>query len=157
MEKVFRMLMKKYPEEQKYKEYLEGNLPKGLIFDGDKIIKKGKARKEVRIDSNDIEGSCDLVKDFLNSLQKKIKYADMTDWKSIKKNKIAKESVIIKFATDMKKKYKLTSEKYKELVSLIYLGLFVKHIKDDDVIIKNEKIVEIYGIECKDGEFHLVM
>lgn len=157
MEKVFRLLIEKYPEERKYAEYLEGNLPKGLIIDGDKIIKKGKARKEVRINHEDIEGSCELIKDFLSSLQKKKKDTDMTDWKSIKKNKIAKESIIIRFASDKKKQHNLTSKQYKELLSLIYLGIFVKHIKDDDVVVENKRIIEINGLEYIDGEFCLLL
>ena len=151
MQEVLEYLIKKYPNNTTYQTYLDGNLPKGVAIDGLYLVKNGKKKVEVKI-TDDVKKSAKIVKEFIEEISdKKKSEIDLTDWSSIKRRKEPKEAAILTFAQKIKIKKKLTYVQYKQLISVIHIGLFLKYIVDEDIIMEGTEIAEIRGIEFKNS------
>ena len=95
----------------------------GLMSDKDKINK----RKAFDITSDEI------------------KINNTTNWSLIKK-KTVKNIIIENYVISMKNTYQLTNRQTKKLLSIIIIGLIFKTITNQDINYKNNKILDIEGI-----------
>lgn len=154
MDKIFEYLHKKYPDDDRFEKCMNGIFPKNIIIDGNYIVRLGKKKLEEHID-DDIKTSAKRIKAFFDEIPNKTKKTiDMTDWTSIKRRKVTKKAIISEFVSRIREKKDITYEKSLEFQSLIYIGLFIKYIKDEDIKMDGCHIKKIKGIGIKDGEVY---
>lgn len=73
------------------------------------------------------------------------------EWANIRKKNV-KDNMYEKYVIEMKQKYSLTIKQTKILLSLILISIIFKTITSKDIIFEEDRIVDIKGIEIKDGE-----
>lgn len=73
------------------------------------------------------------------------------EWSKIRKKNI-KDILYKNYALDMKIKHNLTTKQAKYLLSLIIMMMMFKTLTSKDIIYENDRIVDISGIEFKDGD-----
>lgn len=84
-------------------------------------------------------------------IEKNIK-DNFSDWKLIKKKNI-KDLLIEKYALDMGKKFSLSKQQIKHLLTIIFLALVFKMINSKDIVYTNNKIQSIEGFEFSHKKF----
>lgn len=89
-------------------------------------------------------------KDF-DDIEKTLKHSN-NEWGSIRKKNI-KDIMYEKYVIDMKKKHKLSLQKTKYLLSLIFVGIMFKSISSKDINYQDNRIVSIDGIDFSEGNF----
>jgi hypothetical protein len=88
-----------------------------------------------------------------HELEKNIKES-RHEWGSIRRKNI-KDTLYEKYVIDMKKKYSLSNKQSKYLLSVILLSIMFKNISTKDIEYKDNKILNISGLEFSKGEIFL--
>lgn len=88
-----------------------------------------------------------------HELEKNIKES-RHEWGSIRRKNI-KDTLYEKYVIDMKKKYSLSNKQSKYLLSVILLSIMFKNISTKDIEYKDNKILNISGLEFSKGEILL--
>ena len=88
-----------------------------------------------------------------HELEKNIKES-RHEWGSIRRKNI-KDTLYEKYVIDMKKKYSLSNKQSKYLLSVILLSIMFKNISTKDIEYKDNKILNILGLEFSKGEIFL--
>lgn len=86
-------------------------------------------------------------------IEKNIKQSRQ-DWSSIRRKNI-KDAMYEKFAIDMKDKYSLGIKQARYLLAIILISIMFKTITSKDIIYKDEKIIQITGIDFTKGKILL--
>jgi hypothetical protein len=151
-----------------------GVFPKGVSYkDGIVYCKKAKKRPTTHVLASEPQFAIDNLKKFLykelgeisiDDLTKKRLNLDIalrenimskdTQWSEIRAPTV-KQQLVALYVSEMKSELDLTEEEAHNLKTVINLGLGSKQITADDVIMENNKIVEITGIDCDDSGFFL--
>jgi hypothetical protein len=151
-----------------------GVFPKGVSYkDGIVYCKKVKKRPTTHILSSQAVVAIDGFKRFLykelgeisiDDLTKKRLNLDIalrenamskdTQWSEIRAPTV-KQQLVTLYVSEMKSELELTEEEAHNLKTVLNLGLGSKQITADDVLMKNNKIVEINGIDLDESGFFL--
>lgn len=123
-------------------------IPKGVSVGKYKITKKCKNG----INTYPVPETEEEVKELLISLRDDEREVDLNSWTDVKRKKDTRDAAILTFASEFISKMKLSHEQYKEMISIINIGLFVKWL---DVEMENNKITRMKGLKYKDGKFSL--
>lgn len=79
---------------------------------------------------------------------------DDVEWKNIKK-KMVKNILLEKYVLEKKKKFSMSNDKCKKLLSLINISMLLKIISDTNIIFRGGKIIKIKGINFSKDDFYL--
>ena len=151
-----------------------GVFPKGVSYkDGIVYCKKAKKRPITHVLASDSAVAIDNFKKFLHKELGEISIDDLTkkrlnldialrenamskdvQWSGIRAPTV-KQQLITLFVSEMRSQLELTEEEARNLKTVINLGLGSKQITGDDIIMQNNKIVEINGIDNDDSGFFL--
>ena len=153
-----------------FEEMAYGKCPMGVFFHGDYICSKIKGREfSYKIDNS--KSAKTIYKDIYKILSEKMKILSIHDknkiqdeyklientlknerknWIDIKKKNI-KETFIETYILSSQKKYNLSFDKAKELLSYISTAISLKNILSSDINWDGKKITNINGIQFKNG------
>jgi hypothetical protein len=151
-----------------------GTFPKGISYkDGVVYCKKAKKRPVTHIMASKPEDALVGFKKFLHKELGEISIDDLTRKRlnldiALKNNMMAKDTkwseiraptvkhqLIILYVSEVKSQLQLTDEEAHNLKSILILGIGSKQITADDIIMENNKIIEINGVDCDDCGFFL--
>lgn len=127
-------------------------------------VKSKKHKDEIFINTKDLEKTFHELIDFLRSKGiipitdvndnyedeiKNVEKKEITSWKESGK---MKGLMIFQFIKFMNQRYKLDYKESKQLESLLKISLYNDIIKNENIIIKDEKIYKIIGLEWSENE-----
>lgn len=156
-----------------FEDLAYGKTPYGSYISKDSICMNQNNRKfSYKIERKDpkvlFNEVYKLFTDKLGIMSKKEKNSRSTDFYKIEKNiknsrqtwadirkKNVRDILIERYAVEMKKKHNLTIAQTKYLLSLILIAMMFKAISSKNIIYADDRIVDITGIEIKNGEVTL--
>lgn len=141
--------------------------PKDFLYKNSTLYYKVKTKKhkdEIFIDTENLEKTFQNLTNFLRSkgiipitdvvddYEKELEVVEkkeLNNWKDAGK---FKGIMIYEYIKILENKYKLNNKETKQLESLLKISLYNDIIKSDNIIIKNEKISKINGLEWSNKE-----
>lgn len=98
----------------------------------------------------------DKEKEEEDILGEQVVIKEIADWTQLKKKKKQLDVILSQFILETTRHYGLESKKNKDqLTTLINIANLQGYLNDKTVVLKENKIVDIIGLEVKEGKFYL--
>jgi Holliday junction resolvase RusA-like endonuclease len=166
----------KYTSDVFWKDVLiscsRNKFPSGFMYKDGFLAHKGKKAGKIYLsadpkealveiitffqEKNQIYSNKDKEKEEEELLQEQVIIKEIKSWDQLKKKKKQLDIVLAQFILDVCKKYGKETRRDKDnLVTLINIAILQGYLTNETVVIEDNQIVDIVGLEIKNGDFYL--